>query len=140
MAAGILDPSKVVSKQSQTPKTILIPIKTKSAMLNGILMQQFPDPDKFYQVVRCCIEHAAVVAKSFLTSDVVIVEAKEGKPVRIRPPMPPKSLIPPMPASGNYHTFIQDTSFSTGISCLLNFAACFSASGIRVQDTSLPQH
>ncbi|KAG8049882.1 hypothetical protein GUJ93_ZPchr0009g2448 [Zizania palustris] len=54
------------------------------------------DPSK---VVRCCIEHAAVVAKYFLTSDVVIVEAKESKPVRIRPPMPPKSLIPPMPPS-----------------------------------------
>ncbi|KAF0890243.1 hypothetical protein E2562_002661 [Oryza meyeriana var. granulata] len=54
------------------------------------------DPSK---VVRCCIEHAAVVAKSFLTSDVVVVEAKESKPVRIRPLMPPKSLIPPMPAS-----------------------------------------
>ncbi|CAD6202893.1 unnamed protein product [Miscanthus lutarioriparius] len=51
------------------------------------------------KVVRCCIEHAAVVAKSFLTSDVVIVEAKEGKPIRIRPPMPPRNLIPPMPAS-----------------------------------------
>lgn len=62
-------------------------------MAAGIL-----DPSK---VVRCCIEHAAVVAKSFLTSDVVIVEAKEGKPVRIRPPMPPKSLIPPMPASAS---------------------------------------
>uniref|UniRef100_A0A0E0KR25 Uncharacterized protein n=1 Tax=Oryza punctata TaxID=4537 RepID=A0A0E0KR25_ORYPU len=63
-------------------------------MAAGIL-----DPSKV--VVRCCIEHAAVVAKSFLTSDVVIVEAKEGKPVRIRPPMPPKSLIPPMPASAS---------------------------------------
>lgn len=54
-----------------------------------------------YQVVRCCIEHSAVVAKSFLTSDVVIVEAQESKPVRIRPPIPPRNLIPPMPASGN---------------------------------------
>lgn len=60
-------------------------------MAAGIL-----DPSK---VVRCCIEHAAVVAKSFLTSDVVIVEAQESKPVRVRPPMPPSNLIPPMPAS-----------------------------------------
>jgi len=60
-------------------------------MAAGIL-----DPSK---VVRCCIEHAAVVAKSFLTSDVVVVEAKESKPVRVRPPMPPRSLIPPIPAS-----------------------------------------
>ncbi|KAI5015062.1 hypothetical protein ZWY2020_056452 [Hordeum vulgare] len=42
-------------------------------MASGIL-----DPTK---VVRCCIEHSAVVAKSFLTSDVVIVEAQESKPV-----------------------------------------------------------
>uniref|UniRef100_A0A0D9W5G2 Uncharacterized protein n=1 Tax=Leersia perrieri TaxID=77586 RepID=A0A0D9W5G2_9ORYZ len=61
-------------------------------MAAGIL-----DPSK---VVRCCIQHAAVVAKSFLTSDVVVVEAKESKPVRIRPPMPPRHLIPPIPASG----------------------------------------
>lgn len=60
-------------------------------MAAGIL-----DPSK---VVRCCIEHAAVVARSFLTSDVVVVEAKESKPVRIRPPMPPRNLIPPIPAS-----------------------------------------
>ncbi|KAM3387225.1 hypothetical protein ACQJBY_010206 [Aegilops geniculata] len=60
-------------------------------MASGIL-----DPSK---VVRCCIEHSAVVAKSFLTSDVVIVEAQESKPVRVRPPMPPRNLIPPMPAS-----------------------------------------
>ncbi|VAH32731.1 unnamed protein product [Triticum turgidum subsp. durum] len=61
-------------------------------MASGIL-----DPSK---VVRCCIEHSAVVAKSFLTSDVVIVEAQESKPIRVRPPMPPRNLIPPMPASG----------------------------------------
>lgn len=60
-------------------------------MAAGIL-----DPSK---VVRCCIEHAAAVAKSFLTSDVVIVEAQESKPVRVRPPMPPRNLIPPIPAS-----------------------------------------
>lgn len=75
---------------------------------------------KYYQVVRCCIEHSAVVAKSFLTSDVVIVEAKEGKPIRIRPPMPPKSLIPPMPASSNsLHLQIKQIHFFISISNLL---------------------
>lgn len=29
------------------------------------------------QVVRCCLEHAASVAKIFLTSDVVVTEIKE---------------------------------------------------------------
>ena len=76
-----------------------------------ILTQQFVYPAHMCQVVRCCIEHAAVVAKSFLTSDVVIVEAQESKPVRVRPPMPPRNLIPPMPASGNYaRSYRRDTS------------------------------
>jgi len=74
---------------------------------------------KYYQVVRCCIEHAAVVAKSFLTSDVVIVEAKEGKPIRIRPPMPPRNLIPPMPASSNSRTFKYNRYIFISISNLL---------------------
>jgi len=32
------------------------------------------------QVVRCCLEHAASVAKTFLTSDVVVVDIKELEP------------------------------------------------------------
>lgn len=32
------------------------------------------------QVVRCCLEHAASVAKIFLTSDVVVTEIKEAEP------------------------------------------------------------
>jgi len=35
------------------------------------------DPAK---VVRCCLEHAASVAKIFLTSDVVVTEIKEAEP------------------------------------------------------------
>ncbi|KAH0906289.1 hypothetical protein HID58_038116 [Brassica napus] len=34
-----------------------------------------------YRVVRCCLEHAASVAKTFLMSDCVVVEIKEPKPV-----------------------------------------------------------
>ena len=88
---------------------------------------------KYHQVVRCCIEHAAVVAKSFLTSDVVVVEAKESKPVRVRPPMPPRSLIPPIPASGNSWIFIWRRYIFIWMSNLLAlFTAMFSVSGIRV--------
>lgn len=29
------------------------------------------------QVVRCCLEHAASVAKTFITSDAVVVDIKE---------------------------------------------------------------
>ncbi|MBA0637986.1 hypothetical protein Godav_025108, partial [Gossypium davidsonii] len=36
------------------------------------------DPTK---VVRCCLEHAASVAKTFLMSDCVVVEIKEPEPV-----------------------------------------------------------
>ncbi|KAL2932922.1 Chaperonin 60 subunit beta 4 chloroplastic [Bienertia sinuspersici] len=48
------------------------------------------DPTK---VVRCCLEHAASVAKTFLTSDAVAVDIQEQQPFPKRPPMP-------MPMSG----------------------------------------
>ncbi|KAL0380684.1 UNVERIFIED_CONTAM: Chaperonin 60 subunit beta 4, chloroplastic [Sesamum angustifolium] len=53
-------------------------------MAAGIL-----DPSK---VVRCCLEHAASVAKTFLTADAVVIEIKE--PVS-------KVLRKPIPTSGN---------------------------------------
>lgn len=31
----------------------------------------------FFKVVRCCLEHASSVAKTFLMSDCVVVEIKE---------------------------------------------------------------
>ncbi|KAH7284159.1 hypothetical protein KP509_34G041900 [Ceratopteris richardii] len=42
------------------------------------------DPTK---VVRCCLEHAASVAKIFLTSDVVVVDIKEPEPAPAMNPM-----------------------------------------------------
>lgn len=39
------------------------------------------------QVVRCCLEHAASVAKIFLTSDVVVTEIKEDQPAVAGNPM-----------------------------------------------------
>ncbi|KAJ4958969.1 hypothetical protein NE237_026080 [Protea cynaroides] len=42
------------------------------------------DPTKF---VRCCLEHAASVARTFLTSDVVVVDIKEPEPVAAGNPM-----------------------------------------------------
>ncbi|MCL7022465.1 hypothetical protein MKW94_011158 [Papaver nudicaule] len=38
------------------------------------------DPTK---VVRCCLEHAASVARTFLTSDVVVVDIKEPEPAGV---------------------------------------------------------
>lgn len=37
------------------------------------------------QVVRCCIEHAASVAKTFLTSDVVVTDIKEAETASASP-------------------------------------------------------
>lgn len=45
------------------------------------------------QVVRCCLEHAASVAKTFLTSDVVVVEIKEPEPVPATNPMDNSGII-----------------------------------------------
>ncbi|XP_022968509.1 chaperonin 60 subunit beta 4, chloroplastic-like [Cucurbita maxima] len=43
------------------------------------------DPSK---VVRCCLEHAASVAKTFLTSDAVVVDMKEPEPFPRRTTLP----------------------------------------------------
>ncbi|KAK1553166.1 hypothetical protein Q3G72_029962 [Acer saccharum] len=56
------------------------------------------------KVVRCCLEHATSVAKTFLTSDAVLIDIKEEDPIpRRKPPMPlptstdslfPKNMLP----------------------------------------------
>ncbi|EEF47654.1 rubisco subunit binding-protein beta subunit, rubb, putative [Ricinus communis] len=51
------------------------------------------DPTK---VVRCCLENAASVAKTFITSDAVVVKIKVPQPLPIRKPMPKKPSIAPM--------------------------------------------
>lgn len=38
-------------------------------------------------MVRCCLEHASSVAKTFLTSDVVVVDIKEPQPIPAGNPM-----------------------------------------------------
>ncbi|GMN49675.1 hypothetical protein TIFTF001_018833 [Ficus carica] len=48
------------------------------------------DPTK---VVRCCLEHASSVAKTFLMSDCVVVEIKEPEPVPAGNPMDNSGLI-----------------------------------------------
>ncbi|XP_071692000.1 ruBisCO large subunit-binding protein subunit beta, chloroplastic-like [Rutidosis leptorrhynchoides] len=53
--------------------------KYEDLMAAGII-----DPTK---VVRCCLEHASSVAKTFLTSDAVVVEIKEPEPVVAGNPM-----------------------------------------------------
>ncbi|KAI6685644.1 hypothetical protein NL676_031557 [Syzygium grande] len=53
--------------------------KYEDLMAAGII-----DPTK---VVRCCLEHAASVAKMFLMSDCVVVEIKEPEPIPAGNPM-----------------------------------------------------
>lgn len=53
--------------------------KYEDLMAAGII-----DPTK---VVRCCLEHAASVAKTFLTSDVVVVDIKEPETAAAPNPM-----------------------------------------------------
>nr|XP_043627205.1 ruBisCO large subunit-binding protein subunit beta, chloroplastic [Erigeron canadensis] len=53
--------------------------KYEDLMAAGII-----DPTK---VVRCCLEHASSVAKTFLTSDAVVVEIKEPEPMPAGNPM-----------------------------------------------------
>ncbi|KAG0474604.1 hypothetical protein HPP92_014290 [Vanilla planifolia] len=53
--------------------------KYEDLMAAGII-----DPTK---VVRCCLEHASSVAKTFLTSDAVVVDIKEHNPVAAGNPM-----------------------------------------------------
>ncbi|KAL8138552.1 hypothetical protein V2J09_004553 [Rumex salicifolius] len=53
--------------------------KYEDLMAAGII-----DPAK---VVRCCLEHAASVARTFLTSDAVVTEIKEPEPVPTGSPM-----------------------------------------------------
>lgn len=43
--------------------------------------------DLLNQVVRCCLEHASSVAKTFLMSDCVVVEIKEPEAVPAGNPM-----------------------------------------------------
>lgn len=47
----------------------------------------------YEQVVRCCVEHAAAVAKTFLTSDVVVVDTKEAESISRRRLLPTSNLM-----------------------------------------------
>ncbi|GLT91701.1 hypothetical protein SLE2022_095770 [Rubroshorea leprosula] len=63
----------------------------ENLMQAGIL-----DPTK---VVRCCVEHAASVAKTFLTADAIVVEMKELKPIPKRKQMPSQMPMPSLTKS-----------------------------------------
>ncbi|CAH1431252.1 unnamed protein product [Lactuca virosa] len=68
--------------------------KYEDLMAAGII-----DPTK---VVRCCIEHAASVAKTFLTSDAVVIDMDGPVPEGMRPSKEsPKPMPMPISASDN---------------------------------------
>ncbi|KAI7739950.1 hypothetical protein M8C21_029352 [Ambrosia artemisiifolia] len=56
--------------------------KYEDLMASGII-----DPTKASLVVRCCLEHASSVAKTFLTSDAVVVDIPEPEPAPLANPM-----------------------------------------------------
>ncbi|PWA69640.1 Chaperonin Cpn60 [Artemisia annua] len=53
----------------------------------GYLSPYFVTDSEKMTVVRCCLEHASSVAKTFLTSDAVVVEIKEPEPAPLANPM-----------------------------------------------------
>lgn len=94
------------------------------------------------QVVRCCLENSASVAKTFLTSDAVVVEIKEppsllrrlrmpmqmpmpmSTPTQMPVPMPPQMPMPmqmpkkkpmPMPNRGNF-CLVKQVTVNKGLS------------------------
>ncbi|CAB4264881.1 unnamed protein product [Prunus armeniaca] len=97
------------------------------------------DPSK---VVRCCLEHAASVAKTFLTSDAVVVDIKETQPFprRVPPKLPniPRRTPPELPniprrmppdlrnIPRRRPTPMSMSMPNSGSSCLPNKGFCFS--------------
>ncbi|BBG93562.1 TCP-1/cpn60 chaperonin family protein, partial [Prunus dulcis] len=90
------------------------------------------DPSK---VVRCCLEHAASVAKTFLTSDAVVVDIKETQPFprrmppklpniprRMPPELPniPRRMPPDLPNIPRRPTSMSMSMPNSGSSCLRN--------------------
>ncbi|RHN55737.1 putative chaperonin Cpn60/TCP-1 family, groEL-like equatorial domain-containing protein [Medicago truncatula] len=67
-----------------------------------LMKARIMDPTK---VVRCCIEHAASVAKTFLTSNAVVIDRMElQQPLQRRKPMtmPRKPMaMPRMPMTNS---------------------------------------
>ena len=67
---------------------------------------------KLEQVVRCSLQHAASVAKTFLTCDVVVADIKEPEAIPMRKKMSrPSTLIPDSGTSSHFimHAFTHYT-------------------------------
>ncbi|CAN7028635.1 unnamed protein product [Brassica rapa subsp. trilocularis] len=89
--------------------------KYEDLMAAGII-----DPTK---VVRCCLEHAASVAKTFLMSDCVVVEIKEPEPVPVGNPMDNSGLFRHSDYFYSSVNILQNIHVSSLILCLL--ISCF---------------
>lgn len=106
MAAGIIDPTKVCFSTILEYEIILFLVisgmksslrsQASMALPKNILgMNAFNTSISLNrQVVRCCLEHAASVAKTFLMSDVVVVDIKEPESVPAGNPMDNSGLNP----------------------------------------------
>ncbi|KAL4574607.1 hypothetical protein LXL04_021441 [Taraxacum kok-saghyz] len=85
---------KVLSNDNMTYGYNAASNKYEDLMAAGII-----DPTK---VVRCCIEHATSVAKTFLTSDAVVIDIDGPVVEGMRPPKEsPKPMPVPIPDLGN---------------------------------------
>ncbi|XP_051131129.1 ruBisCO large subunit-binding protein subunit beta, chloroplastic [Andrographis paniculata] len=74
----------VVSEKVLSNDNIRYGYNAATGQYEDLMTAGIIDPTK---VVRCCLEHAASVAKTFLMSDCVVVEIKEPEPVVTGNPM-----------------------------------------------------
>lgn len=76
MKAGIMDPTKVWLFDNVT-------VEFHTSAHDG----RFYYLEFFLQVVRCCIEHSASVAKAFLTSNAAVIDLVQFDPIPRGKPM-----------------------------------------------------
>ncbi|KAH1106730.1 hypothetical protein J1N35_010498 [Gossypium stocksii] len=79
---------KAISKEAAVEEVIVVgggcTLLRLASKVDAIKNSFDNDEEK---VVKCCLEHAALVAKTFLMSDCVVVEIKEPEPVPAGNPM-----------------------------------------------------
>ncbi|KAK9114411.1 hypothetical protein Syun_021208 [Stephania yunnanensis] len=95
-------PAKLIAKNAGVNGSVVIKKILSSNDLNygynaakdcyeDLLAAGIMDPSK---VVRCCIENASSVAKTFITSDLVVIDLIESNPTRLWKPMPSSGIGP----------------------------------------------
>ncbi|KAK9105223.1 hypothetical protein Scep_022067 [Stephania cephalantha] len=99
---ALAHPAKLIAKNAGVNGSVVIEKILSSNDLNygynaakdcyeDLLAAGIMDPSK---VVRCCIENASSVAKTFITSDLVVIDLIESNPTRLWKPMPSSGIGP----------------------------------------------